>query len=39
MGALDELHALGALDRRMLERRILDDVADEHLPFDLEPFS
>src|SRR5262245_41790786 len=36
VGALDELHALGALDQRVLERGVLDDVADEHLPFRLE---
>src|SRR5260370_38203619 len=34
--ALDELHALGALDQPVREGRVLDDVADEHLPLGLE---
>src|SRR6185312_17568366 len=33
---LDELDALGALDEVPLVRRVLDDVADEVLPLDLE---
>src|SRR5258708_3287403 len=36
MRALDELHALGALDQGVREGRVLDDVADEHLPLGLE---
>src|SRR5437763_16069115 len=33
---LDELHALGAFAERPLVRLVVDDVADEVLPLDLE---
>src|SRR5215208_5900103 len=33
---LDQLHALGAFLERPLVRRVLDHVADERLPLDLE---
>src|SRR2546425_10908890 len=33
---LGELHALGAFDERPFERRALEQMADEDLPFSLE---